>query len=202
MISANILDHTLRKNPISLSIPTNIRTSDGLQIPTATSTAFTSTADIITILSLFAQTGRVPTSLGQDSVFRQRWYNNTFLPALLFDDHDRRMPLLPKEAVAKYEEARHGLVAALHELKKVPPKLYAQYLERRKGSGGGGGGGGGSGGGGERDGMVWLGQQKESEHFGQRLAVKENIGATESNAMEVKRQLLKKLGGLRKADVT
>lgn len=83
-----------------------------------------------TILSFYAQTGRVHNLLGRDLVFRRRWFDNTFLPSLLFEDPARLSPTLSKEAAAK---ARHGLVEELYKLGRIPPKLNAQYREGRKG---------------------------------------------------------------------
>ncbi|KAL1916876.1 uncharacterized protein VTP21DRAFT_5073 [Calcarisporiella thermophila] len=83
--------------------------------------------DLAKILSIFAQTHKIPKCLAEAIIFRNKWYFHSFLPTLL------RSPVSPGIAQnanlsnEECEEARSKLIKMLDECGKIPAGMLLEY---------------------------------------------------------------------------
>ncbi|XP_013907274.1 PREDICTED: Fanconi anemia group A protein homolog, partial [Thamnophis sirtalis] len=74
--------------------------------------------DVEKAVQIFRNTGKIPASVLEASIFRRSYYVSRFLPALLVP---RVLPESP--------DTRLALIEALKRAGKIPPNAYATYLE-------------------------------------------------------------------------
>ncbi|NXW53573.1 FANCA protein, partial [Eurystomus gularis] len=74
--------------------------------------------DVEKALQIFANTGKIPTSVIEASIFRRPYYTSWFLPALL------RPRVLPKTP-----DARMAFIDSLKRADKIPSNLYSTYTQ-------------------------------------------------------------------------
>ncbi|XP_070617850.1 Fanconi anemia group A protein isoform X2 [Erythrolamprus reginae] len=79
--------------------------------------------DVEKATQIFRNTGKIPASVMEASIFRRSYYVSRFLPALLVP---RVLPEAPDPRVA--------LIEALKRAEKIPPNAYAAYLEGCEGA--------------------------------------------------------------------
>ncbi|XP_063169231.1 Fanconi anemia group A protein [Candoia aspera] len=74
--------------------------------------------DVEKAIQIFRNTGKVPASVMEASIFRRSYYTSHFLPALLVP---RVLPETPDSCMA--------LIESLKRAEKIPPNTYATYIE-------------------------------------------------------------------------
>uniref|UniRef100_A0A8C6XRI8 FA complementation group A n=1 Tax=Naja naja TaxID=35670 RepID=A0A8C6XRI8_NAJNA len=74
--------------------------------------------DVEKAVQIFRNTGKIPASVMEASIFRRSYYISRFLPALLVP---RVLPETP--------DTRMTFIEALKRAEKIPPNAYATYLE-------------------------------------------------------------------------
>ncbi|XP_062823138.1 Fanconi anemia group A protein [Anolis carolinensis] len=74
--------------------------------------------DVEKAVQIFENTGRIPASVMEASIFRQSYYATRFLPALLVP---RLLPERP--------DPRMALIESLRRAEKIPPNAYKTYIE-------------------------------------------------------------------------
>ncbi|NXR54761.1 FANCA protein, partial [Hippolais icterina] len=74
--------------------------------------------DVEKALQIFENTGKIPTSVIEASIFRRPYYTSWFLPALL------RPRVLPKTP-----DGRMAFIDSLKRADKIPSNLYSTYLQ-------------------------------------------------------------------------
>ena len=74
------------------------------------------------ILTTFKETGLIPKSLLEDSIFRPLWFKVTFLPSLIQWQSSNN----------ELEMARDQLIQALRDRKRIPDEIYMKYLKNKK----------------------------------------------------------------------
>nr|XP_060643890.1 Fanconi anemia group A protein [Anolis sagrei ordinatus] len=74
--------------------------------------------DVEKAVKIFENTGRIPASVMEASIFRQSYYATRFLPALLVP---RPLPERP--------DPRMALIDSLRRAEKIPPNTYKAYVE-------------------------------------------------------------------------
>ncbi|KAI8341152.1 hypothetical protein BC941DRAFT_415980 [Chlamydoabsidia padenii] len=115
---ASGVDATLRHYPTHLGIPLisdslhhdnemNNSTIMGLQ-----------PADLNNLMNKYGETQNIPQSLWEDSIFRPKWFKQTFLPALMID-------WKPSDSLTL--ERRAKMVIAFQQKGKIPASLMAQF---------------------------------------------------------------------------
>ncbi|KAJ8653121.1 hypothetical protein O0I10_011262 [Lichtheimia ornata] len=110
------VDHTLRQYPLSLQHP--LLDSQTQEMATSSSSRSSSVEDIIEhAMDLFERDQCIPKDLWENAIFKPRWFKMTFLPAFIVYPHRKH--------------TRDGLIAALHDKKKIPPNTYKEYLRMK-----------------------------------------------------------------------
>ncbi|KAI8874982.1 hypothetical protein K501DRAFT_289557 [Backusella circina FSU 941] len=105
------VDSTLKQYPPSITLP-NKHFDDGSVMDNMNM--------VVDKIEGFLETRRVPFSLLEDTIFKPKWYQKTFLPELLeFRRNDTRLM-----------DGRNNLVKALHGKKKIPDTLYKDFLKK------------------------------------------------------------------------
>ncbi|XP_074865238.1 Fanconi anemia group A protein [Carettochelys insculpta] len=74
--------------------------------------------DVEKAIRIFENTGKIPTSVMEASIFRRPYYNSHFIPALL-------MPRVLPEV----QDLRMVFIDSLKRADKIPPNLYTRYIQ-------------------------------------------------------------------------
>ncbi|XP_042293887.1 Fanconi anemia group A protein isoform X2 [Sceloporus undulatus] len=74
--------------------------------------------DVEKAVQIFENTGKIPATVMEASIFRQSYYTTRFIPALLVP---RVLPETP--------DSRMALIDSLKRVEKIPPNMYATYIE-------------------------------------------------------------------------
>jgi hypothetical protein len=107
------VDSTLKQCPVSITLP-NKHFDDTSSVDTINM--------VVDKIEGFLENQRVPFSLLEDTIFKIKWYQKTFLPQLFeFRCNDARLML-----------GRNELVKALHTKKKIPDALYKDFVKKNK----------------------------------------------------------------------
>nr|XP_028595747.1 Fanconi anemia group A protein isoform X1 [Podarcis muralis] len=77
--------------------------------------------DVEKAIQIFENTGKIPTSVMEASIFRRSYYTSRFIPALLAP---RVLPETP--------DSRMALIDSLKRAEKIPVNMYATYIEECK----------------------------------------------------------------------
>lgn len=111
------MDHTLRHYPTSLQHPLQDSQTQEMAASSSSSSS-NSVEDIIEhAMDLFERDQCIPKDLWENAIFKPRWFKMTFLPAFIVYPHRKH--------------TRDGLIAALHDKKKIPPNTYKEYLRMK-----------------------------------------------------------------------
>jgi hypothetical protein len=78
-------------------------------------------ADMKKLIDKYGETQTIPQSLWEDSIFRPKWFKQTFLPALMID-------WTPTDALTL--ERRAKMVLAFQQKGKIPPPLWARFQKK------------------------------------------------------------------------
>ncbi|KAG2224356.1 hypothetical protein INT45_006756 [Circinella minor] len=140
------LDQSLRTHPTSLHHPVQVSTSQYFDSVNRNTSATVTAAlaysnnsngsnghasgtpvqqenTVEVILTTFKETGLIPKSLLEDSIFRPLWFKVTFLPSLIQWQNSNKNEL---------EMARDQLIQALRDRKRIPDEIYMKYLKNKK----------------------------------------------------------------------
>jgi hypothetical protein len=116
------VDASLRQYPSHLGTPL---ISDSLREPPHHHTNNTikghQPADMKKLIDKYGETQTIPQSLWEDSIFRPKWFKQTFLPALMID-------WTPTDALTL--ERRAKMVLAFQQKGKIPPPLMARFQKK------------------------------------------------------------------------
>nr|XP_048673020.1 Fanconi anemia group A protein isoform X2 [Caretta caretta] len=74
--------------------------------------------DVEKAIRIFENTGKIPTSVMEASIFRRPYYTSHFIPALLMP---RVLPEIP--------DSRIVFIDSLKRADKIPPNLYSRYVQ-------------------------------------------------------------------------
>uniref|UniRef100_A0A8C3SR33 FA complementation group A n=1 Tax=Chelydra serpentina TaxID=8475 RepID=A0A8C3SR33_CHESE len=74
--------------------------------------------DVEKAIRIFENTGKIPTSVVEASIFRRPYYTSHFIPALLMP---RVLPEIP--------DSRIVFIDSLKRADKIPPNLYSRYIQ-------------------------------------------------------------------------
>ncbi|XP_059569974.1 Fanconi anemia group A protein isoform X2 [Alligator mississippiensis] len=74
--------------------------------------------DVEKAIQIFENTGKIPTSVMEASIFRRPYYISRFIPALL---KPRVLPEIPDSCMA--------LIDSLKRANKIPPNVYSRYIQ-------------------------------------------------------------------------
>uniref|UniRef100_A0A7M4EK94 FA complementation group A n=1 Tax=Crocodylus porosus TaxID=8502 RepID=A0A7M4EK94_CROPO len=74
--------------------------------------------DVEKAIQIFENTGKIPTSVMEASIFRRPYYISRFIPALL---QPRVLPEIPDSCMA--------LIDSLKRANKIPPNVYSRYIQ-------------------------------------------------------------------------
>lgn len=119
------VDAALRQYPPTVGIPLM---SDSLRDPPTHHTNITNNTDkghqpvdMKKLMEKYGETQIIPQSLWEDSIFRPKWFKQTFLPALMID-------WTPTDALTL--ERRANMVMAFQQKGKIPPPLMARFQKK------------------------------------------------------------------------
>ncbi|KAI9260701.1 hypothetical protein BDA99DRAFT_89866 [Phascolomyces articulosus] len=114
---------TPQRYSISNSISKNTAVSAQTSNKNSCSIATQQENTVETILMSFKETGLIPKSLLEDSIFRPLWFKKTFLPSLMQWQSTYRNDLVL---------VRDQMMQALKDRKKISDRFYKDYLKMNK----------------------------------------------------------------------